>query len=267
MTHEQWTQDSSAVYRQLAKIAVPSRAEQIATLLMLMPFQRDSRVRVVELGAGEGFLAHAILQIFNYATLLALDGEETMRAAARDRLIPVAMQAEVEPFDLYSTDWYHRLEGADCVVSSLCIHHLNDAEKQRLFKEIYERLSPNGALLIADLVQPARAEARELFAATWDRSAKQQSEARTSKSELYDQFVAEHWNYYRFPDPFDKPSRLFEQLIWLKEAGFSVVDCFWMQAGHAIYGGYKQPAQDLTFSGVPFDEAYAMARIVLGAAG
>jgi hypothetical protein len=30
-------------------------------------------------------------------------------------------------------------------------------------------------------------------------------------------------------------------LTWLSEAGFAVVDCFWLQAGHAIYGGYKAP--------------------------
>ena len=30
-----------------------------------------------------------------------------------------------------------------------------------------------------------------------------------------------------------------DQLDWLREAGLSTVDCFWMQAGHAIYGGYR----------------------------
>ena len=37
----------------------------------------------------------------------------------------------------------------------------------------------------------------------------------------------------------EMPYRVFDQLKWLEEAGFSVVDCFWMRAGHAIYGGYN----------------------------
>jgi hypothetical protein len=45
-------------------------------------------------------------------------------------------------------------------------------------------------------------------------------------------------DYYRHPDPLDRPSGLFEQLRWLAEAGFTGVDCFWMSAGHAVYGGY-----------------------------
>jgi hypothetical protein len=58
---EQWTTENSEVYRQLAAVAVPARAEQIATLLMLLPFGQSDSFRVVELASGEGRLAHAIL--------------------------------------------------------------------------------------------------------------------------------------------------------------------------------------------------------------
>ncbi len=52
---------------------------------------------------------------------------------------------------------------------------------------------------------------------------------------------SEEWNFYRYPDEddWDKPSKLHEQLNWIVAAGYDVADCFWMQAGHAIYGGYK----------------------------
>ena len=40
-------------------------------------------------------------------------------------------------------------------------------------------------------------------------------------------------------DPIDKPSTLLEQLRWLEAAGFAAVDVFWMEAGHAIFGGVK----------------------------
>ena len=66
--------------------------------------------------------------------------------------------------------------------------------------------------------------------------------ARSGSYELRRRFEAEHWNYYRYPDPVDHPSGLFEQLLWLREAGFAAVDCFWMYAGHAVYGGYKPRA-------------------------
>jgi hypothetical protein len=29
--------------------------------------------------------------------------------------------------------------------------------------------------------------------------------------------------------------------MWLKHAGFAGVDCLWLFAGHAVFGGFKQP--------------------------
>ena len=37
-----------------------------------------------------------------------------------------------------------------------------------------------------------------------------------------------------------KPSPLYAQLKWLEQAGFEGIDVFWMQAGHAVFGGWKQ---------------------------
>jgi trans-aconitate methyltransferase len=241
----EWSAESSAVYRQLAAVAVPAREEQMATLLSLLPFGRDETFRVVELASGEGMLSQAILEAFPAATVLALDGEESMRQATAARLRSYGERARVAAFDIMSDSWYGLLDGADgadAVVSSLCVHHLDGEGKRGLFAAIHERLSARGCLLIADLVQPQREEARNLFAATWDRSAEERSRAQTGDAALFDLFVREHWNYYTYPDPFDQPSPLFDQLRWLKDVGFTAVDCFWMQAGHAIYGGYREQA-------------------------
>lgn len=244
----EWRETDTDLYRQIAPVAVPARAEQIAALLTLLPFRPDEPFRVVELGCGEGRLAAALLSCFAGAEILALDGSAGMRAQAAARL---GQRAEVAPFQLAAAGWRGRLAGADCVLASLSVHHLDGAAKQRLFADIHAGLSTRGVLLLADLVAPQRAEAGRLFAATWDRLAEQQSLAETGSRRRFEQFVAAEWNFYRFPDPVDRPSSLFDQLRWLRESGFAVVDCFWMQAGHAIYGGYKEaaspPGESLSF--------------------
>jgi tRNA (cmo5U34)-methyltransferase len=55
-------------------------------------------------------------------------------------------------------------------------------------------------------------------------------------------FERERWNMYRYFDPedIDHPSPLFDQLQWLAKAGFVDIDVFWMNAGHAIFGGVRQ---------------------------
>jgi hypothetical protein len=235
-----WGQDVSDLYRNIAPIAVPARAEQMAALLTLIPFTLDDAFYAVELASGEGRLSDALLRTFPRATVLALDGEESMRRATAARLSRHSGRGKVSAFDIMSTEWHPLLDGVDCVLSSLCVHHLDGAQKQTLFNAAHQRTSERSALLLADLVMPARAEAAELFAATWDQSARQQSLTEVGDESLFGAFTRLEWNFYRYPDPFDKPDRLFDQLLWLRAAGYDVVDCFWMQAGHAVYGGYKR---------------------------
>jgi SAM-dependent methyltransferase len=238
----EWTEADSKLYQEIAAVAVPARAEQIATLLTLLPFSPEESFRAVELGSGQGILSAALLGCFPQAQVIALDGSDAMRTETGRRLGRFNGRGRVEAFDLGETDWYRHLDQADCVLSSLCLHHLTHEGKRALYAAIAQRLSSRGALLIADLVAPQRPEGWELFAATWDRATEVQA-AETGSAELFEKFRQSHWNYYRYPDPYDKPSPLFDQLLWLKEAGLAVVDCFWLQAGHAIYGGYKGAAK------------------------
>jgi len=257
-----WTEADSQLYQDIAPIAVPARAEQLATLLTLLPFNQGDSFHAVELGSGEGLLSAALLACFPNATVTALDGSADMRAKAAANLAQFGGRARLAPFTLDAPDWHKFLQNTDCVLSSLVIHHLAGPAKRALFANIHTRLTQRGVLLIADLVQPQLPPARTLFAAGWDHAAKSQSLAQTGSTGLFDKFQQVKWNYYRFDDPADRPSPLFDQLLWLKEAGFAVVDCFWLQAGHAIYGGYK--TADLTLTGaLPFETALDIVRETL----
>jgi tRNA (cmo5U34)-methyltransferase len=255
-----WSESDSDLYGRLAPVAVPARAEQMAALLTLLPFRPQESFRAVEIGCGQGLLSYALLDCFPRARLTALDGSAAMRSQAQVRLVPFGRRAVVRTFRLAEADWLPSTDGTGAVLSSLCLHHLTGPQKQALFSSLFARLAPGGALLIADLVQPQRPQARELFAATWDRLAHLQSIAETGSSELFEQFREAEWNYYSFDDPVDTPSPLAHQLQWLREAGFQEVDCFWLQAGHAIYGGYKKEAGP---GGVSFADALQAAERAL----
>ena len=237
----EWTETESATYRDIADVAVPFRAEMTSALIAAVPFDRETPVRFVDLGAGEGQLATALLDAFPHATIVALDGSESMRASAARRLQPFGARARVKQFDVQALDWWDLMFGADVVLSSLCLHHLNDAKKQYLYKAVADRLSPRGALLIADLIEPAAPTVRAVFADEWDAAARTQSDA-LGRADLFSRFVDGHWNHFRFPDPMDRPAALFHHLVWLRHAGFAAVECVWLRAGHAVFGGFKPAA-------------------------
>ena len=234
-----WTEHDSQTYREIADVAVPRRQEMVATLVAAVPFTADEPVKILELGSGDGRLAEALLTVFPRATLTALDGSDSMRRETSERLTPFGDRARVAAFDVTALDWWDRMFGVDVIASSLCLHHLNDSKTQYFYKAAAERLSPRGALLIADVVDPQHRALRRLAADQWDARARLQADE-LGAPELFQRFVEAHWNHFRFPDEADQPSALFHHLIWLRHAGFSAVDCSWLNAGHAVFGGFKQ---------------------------
>jgi len=239
-------------------VAVPGRTEQIATLACLVPFSPTEAFTVVDLGCGQGALGATILRCFPQASLVALDGSPAMLQSAAALLAPSGDRAVTAPFELMSDEWLERVEGAGCVVSSLALHHLDGPSKQRLFERLHDCLSSRGALLIADLVEAQVPQAQNLFAQSWDRSAREQAGGGPG----FEHFVETRWNHFYFPDESDTPSPLYRQLQWLEGAGFAAVDCFWMQAGHAIYGGFKE-VRPLSAEGVGYEDVLAAAEQVL----
>jgi tRNA (cmo5U34)-methyltransferase len=232
-----WDEEDSATYAAIAEIAVPRRREMMATLVAAIPFAADESFRVVELGSGEGLLAEAILAAFPAATILALDGSASMRLDSVARTTRFGARAVVRDFALDAVDWWDLMTGVDLVMSTLCLHHLNDAKKQYLYKAVADRLSSRGALVIADLVEPTSPAAREIAANAWDRSARDQADA-IGQPQLYRRFVDTGWNHFRTPDEGDHPAALLHHLVWLKQAGFLAAECVWLFAGHAVFGGF-----------------------------
>ena len=243
-TRNQWSEGDSEIFIDLAEIFVPGRTEQVAALLDLIPARADEHFTIVELASGEGILAQAVLERFHACNYVALDGSEVMRQHIGERLRQYRDRLEIQAFELAQQEWRTKLpQPLRCVVSSLSIHHLYGEEKQQLFRELADRLEPGGAVLVADIIEPATWQIADLFARQYDDIVRKQSMQIRGDSSGFEQFQQLKWNYFLYDylaeDTNDHPSCLSDQLLWLHEAGFSVVDCFWMQAGHAVYGGYK----------------------------
>ncbi len=238
-----WTEADSRTLLEDGAVFVPGREEQIATLRALIPARTDEAFSVVELGAGAGVLARAVLEAFPRCRYVALDGSAAMRARLGEARARHAARLEVRAFDLADRAWRAALPSPlRCVLASLVVHHLPAAGKRRLFADLARRLEPGGALLLGDIVQPVGPAAREAFALQWDDAARTQSLALTGGLDAFARFQRDGWNFYRgTPDPYDQPSRLDEQLVWLRQAGFAAADAFWMRAGHAVFGGFRAP--------------------------
>lgn len=117
--------------------------------------------------------------------------------------------------DMSDPGWCGELSGPfDAVVSALAIHNLDDVETvQRVYRDIFALLRPGGCLFNLDLLFPEGPELAALYRRDPTRDPR--------------------WDVYVYP------AGLEAQLLWLRDAGFSEVDCVWKDLGQGLLWGIR----------------------------
>lgn len=204
------TVEHALAYLEIAD-AIPHRTEGLAALLECLPERVD---RVLDLGTGDGRLLALVRTARPGAAVLALDLNEHMLAAARERFATAADAADVE---VRAHDLEDPLPGEgpfDAVVSSFAIHHVPDRRKRTLYAEAFALLRPGGAFLNLEHVASPTPALHQAF-----------REA------------------IGVGDQPDDPSNLLapveDQLAWLREIGFTDVDCVWKWRELALLAGVR----------------------------
>lgn len=235
-----WTEETSRLFIDYGRYFVPERDRQMSMIAALLSCLEGPGL-ILELCCGEGLLAEVLLDCLPAVTVHGLDGSAEMRQRARERLARFGERFRCADFELASRSWRGPEFDIIAVVSSMAIHHLTGPQKQELFSDIYHMLDPGGALIIADIVEQKTDAGKRVAAEAWDRVVRRQSMEQDGDSHAFDFFQREGWNTFWFLDPedIDKPSPLYDQLVWLEQAGFAGIDVHWMLAGHAIFSAWK----------------------------
>jgi tRNA (cmo5U34)-methyltransferase len=236
-----WQEGDSARFIELGGVYTPRREQLADALLGLLPAEEHDTFTALELGVGQGWLAELLLRRFPRASLIGLDVSETMLRAASEHLRGRRERVQLRPFRLEEAAWRAGLMASSLrfIYSSLVVHHLDGPGKLALYQELFTKLEPGGALVIADLIAPGSEWERRFTARAWDAEVRRQSLELTGDERAWQQFDADDWNLYDHPDPMDMPSSLAEHHAWLTEAGFVGFGVPWALAGHAVYGAYK----------------------------
>jgi len=188
---------------------IPHRVEGEATLLEFVP---DNVARILDLGSGGGRLLALVKAARPRAQFVAVDFSPTMLDTLRDRFRSIE-EVTVVAHDLANP--LPEMGSFDCVVSSFAIHHLTHQRKQSLYREIFELLTAGGLFCnLEHIASPTAA--------------------------LHHEFLHRLDTPPHHEDPSNKLLDLETQLQWLREIGFTDVDCHWKWRELALLAGKKQ---------------------------
>ncbi len=189
---------------------LPNRTQAERVILDQVP---QNAKRVLDLGTGDGRTLSLVRLISPQIEGVALDFSEHMLEKAREHFSNDP-RIEVVKHDL-SLPLPSFLGYFDVVVSSLAIHHLEDKRKKQLYGEIFDLLKSGGVFVNFDHVssptQALHIKALQKFGFTPETE-----------------------------DPSNKLTDVETQLKWLREIGFTDVDCFWKWLEVAVLAGTKK---------------------------
>lgn len=183
---------------------------------------------VLDLGAGTGLFSAMVLDRLRtrfHPKLHLVDVSDAMLAQARQRFASAAdsnISFEVRDYtkDSLGGPW-------DLVVSALSIHHLEDVAKRALFARVFEALRPAGLLVNAEQVLGPTPAAEARYRRLWDEQV-----LGSGVDRLEYERAVERMRH-------DRCATLRDQLGWLREAGFTEVDCAFKQWRFAVYFGSR----------------------------
>jgi len=210
-------------YDRQRRMVIPCFNDFYQTAIDLIPFSSSDSFSFLDLGSGTGLLTASIISVFPHATATCMDLSEKMLEKAQERF---SLNKRVN-FLIWDYSQSTLPGEYDLIVSAMSIHHLSDDEKKSLYQRAFDALKREGAFINADLVKGETDTIEQKYQDMWMNWIHKAGLSKNELSKIIDRMQ------------YDKPSSLIIQLQWLKETGFSDVDCYYKYYNFAVYSGRK----------------------------
>lgn len=179
---------------------------------------------ILDIGAGTGLLTEMVLQKYPSAHVELIDISSEMLQVAENRLkvYPnvIIINSDINDIPLKGNRY-------DAIVSSLAIHHLTDNDKIKLYHKIFHGLKNNGIFIHAEQVLALNEQLQRVYHNAWLE--------KITHSGLSEDAIRQGLERVKL----DKRTPLETQLNWLKEIGFSNVDCLYKYYDFAVMKAEK----------------------------
>ncbi|HEY4358014.1 MAG TPA: methyltransferase domain-containing protein [Acidobacteriaceae bacterium] len=211
---------TAATYDRDRMRLIPGHERFYAAALGLIPSDAH---RIIDLGAGSGLFSVMLHAAFPEAHLHMIDFSAPMLDLARGRV----GEGPLLHYELADYTEAALPEHCDAVVSSLSLHHLEDDRKRALLPRVLRALVPGGVFINADHIAGSTPALEELYQERWLAAVREEG---ATEQQIADSL---------FRQQEDRRSPVDAQLIWLHDAGFVEVDCWFKDNSFAVMTASK----------------------------
>jgi SAM-dependent methyltransferase len=187
---------------------ISHRTEGESAMLEFIP---TTTRRILDLGTGDGRLLALVRTAHPDTDAVAIDFSPAMLEAARKRF---AGDSRVTVIEHNMDASLPSLGKFDAVISSFAIHHLLHERKRALYAEVFELLNPGGVFCNFEHVSSV-------------------------SPRMHEEFLLRIGFTVETEDPSNKLLDVETQLGWLREIGFTGVDCYWKWRELALMVGMR----------------------------
>jgi len=209
-------------YDKIRKLIIPCFDDLYNITRNLANSKREDP-KILDLGAGTGLLTKYLLEEYPQGEFTLVDISEEMLKIAKHRFMGLNnFKYIAEDYLAYNFD-----NSFDMIISSLSIHHLEDENKKKLYKKVYDSLNHEGIFLNADQVIGPTPDVDKSYHENWMQKIEENNFKGPEKDTAMERMK------------FDNPATLEDNLKWLNDCGFKDVDVYYKYYNFCIFYGKK----------------------------
>ena len=213
--------ENAEKYDKIRKLIIPC-FDDLYNITKNLANSKKDKPHILDLGAGTGLLTKYLFEKYPKAEFTLIDISEEMLKLAKNRF------QRYNNFKYITADYLeHDFKNFDIIVSSLSIHHIEDKDKKKLYKKIYDALNPEGIFLNADQVIGSTPNIDKIYQRIWMEKIDENKFTGPEKDTAIERMK------------FDKPATFEDNLKWLRNCGFEDVDLCYKYYSFCIFYAKK----------------------------